>query len=220
MITIFRNALFSCILIMFAHESFAQQIPSVLSTLISEKGLNDELVIVSTLNSEQKLFFWKDTEKNKNGYLTIQVNYEYLHLIEEFLKKANLKTGDVAINTEDLYLGDLKISGLFQEENQRNNMIFTGPRDEHLMLTTWKYKGSGAQILVVEEFFNSTINGTRAILALAKKNGEIDCLWKVSWWTDGYGYEFYVEDKLDTNGNPNRLPEEIIMMASRLKIKY
>lgn len=197
----------------------AQTLPKELRSLTDQNTTNGSVLVIEKLSPEQRKFYWQNTTRHPLGYLENSSTIEYLNVVDEMANLAVKMTNPALLKdyklTVPATLGTHSIRVL-QEDSHRINFVFTHPKRPSHALTIWNFKNAGAKITLVREFFNCKVNGVNAVLALAKNKSTTKVVWKLSWWTKGIDYEFYVNDNLKDATHPMLSPQEVIALASSL----
>lgn len=198
---------------------FANGLPTELGFIKDGNG-SRSVTYIDSLNEEQRRFFWKNTTRNSDGYLDIESNEEYVTLLPVLLSRwasgpknpSGIFRSKVSLNK----LPQLEYLGEFAESKHRANLFFRDTVDRLSMLTIWDYEADGAQLVIVEEFLNVTIHGSRATLSFVKAPNIQEGLWKLSWLKAKLQFELYVSDGLDSQRRPIKSKKEILTLARNL----
>lgn len=199
---------------------FAQNLPQELGFIESGENSRAAVTYIGNLNPEQRRFLWKDTTRNSDGYLDIESTAKYVTLLPVLLsrltsgpeKPPSIFKSKVSLNK----LTQLEYLGEFAESKHRASLFFRDTADRLLMLTIWDYEADRAQLVIVEEFLNVTIHGSKGTLSFVKAPNIQEGLWKLSWLKTKLQFELYVSDGLDSNRRPIRSKQEILTLARTL----
>ncbi|MBA5640325.1 hypothetical protein H3H37_25010 [Duganella sp. LX20W] len=208
-------------LVFFALDGYAQsysserKINSTKYPLETPMLREDRVIKKDDLSDEQTKYLWEGTTADRDGYIRVKSSISYIELLDAFISHPGFKKGESSEIPQDRKYSPLHLIGMLQEDEFRSsNVYYYG--DEKAVFTIWRYKNAGATVTTEEEFFNQTVDGVPAILALAVSDGMRKALWKLSWWKNGRAFELYVNDKVDAYGTPEKTPKIIMELADSL----
>jgi hypothetical protein len=195
---------------------FSQELPKSFMGMMSHEN---RVIGPADVDNEHRKFLWKDTVSDRRGYLSVVVPVGYLRIIDEVSKNKDFSVLAPKFQIAKMEAFGFKYMGNLREDEFRNSVIFQKGGGEKLMLTVWSYKSAGANVTLVEEFFNQKVSKHSAVLALTSDLSKKIGLWKLTWWTDNDNYEMYVTDELDGYGIPKKSVDEVLSLAHDLVLE-
>lgn len=208
------------ILVLLPVPALSQGAPSLLKELFPTDQVGGTITVLKSVTPEQREMLLGGMNVTPQGYLKGERSSAYVHLIDDFFRRA--RTAQEAPQIRQYRLtrsvplrANIIFAGVVVEDPARVDYLFTIGSDR-AMLTIWDMRASGARSVVPEEFFNSAVLGSRAVLTLIGAPGVSDGIWKLIWWKDGMSFEYYLTDKLAAGGHPTRRPEEVTTLAAEI----
>lgn len=210
-------ALVAVALVLHCPASWAQQPPSKLPDEFSATASDFTVLTSAQMDEQHRRLLWADTKVDVAGFLRTSATLDYLRLIEKFAtivdqkipSPADLNDYNRVTESNFRYVGTLK------EDAHRRSLVFTDSKSK-LMFTVWNFRAAGAKVIVMDEFFNQSVNGTRAVVSLSTSPPSRDAIWKLAWWSEGVGYELYISDTIDSAERPARNVKEVLRIAEAL----
>jgi hypothetical protein len=171
---------------------------------------------VEKIPESQLEYLWRDTRVHPSGYLETIVPSDYLNVIEHMLAVSSTKIGERQAPSKVLPWHRI---GALDETPHRITTFYSDGSSE-VMLTRWGYAADGARLCFFDAFLNVKVGDARGTISLAKSSSpdERHALWKVTWvpMNQPIQLEFYLQDRLDSNGDPSRTVREVVDLAIQI----